>query len=186
MKTTEVRGENQISESDEHKTSPAVVTENPASSQLVALIANQPFFKGLSEPHLRLLAESAMITEFKAGQWIYQQGDPANRFYLILDGKVLIESEVKERGMLSIRTLGPGDDLAWAWLFPPYYMHFSACATEPTRAIFFYGTRLREQCETNHELGYQLMKRIAEVVVHNLNATQQRLLECTDTRNLST
>ena len=120
------------------------------------------------------------------GQWIFRQGDPANRFYLILEGKVLIESEVKERGMIPIRTLGPGDDLAWAWLFPPYYMHFSARATEPTRVIFFYGTRLRERCETNHELGYQLMKRIAEVVVHNLNATQQRLLECTDTRNLST
>ena len=186
MKTTEVRGENQISESDEHKTSPAVVTENPASSQLVALIANQPFFKGLSEPHLRLLAESAMVTEFKAGQWIYQQGDPANRFYLILDGKVLIESEVKERGMIPIRTLGPGDDLGWAWLFSPHYMHFSACAIEPTRTIFFYGTRLREKCEANHELGYQLMKRVAEVVVRNLNATQQRLLECPGTGNLLT
>ena len=186
MKTTEVRGEDQISESDEHEGSPAVATENPASSQLLALIAQQPFFKGLSEPHLRLLADSAMITEFKAGQWIYRQDDPANRFYLILNGNVLIESEVKERGMIPIRTLGPGDDLAWAWLFPPYSMHFSACATEPTRAIFFYGTRLREQCEANHELGYQLMKRIAEVVMHNLNATQQRLLECTDTLNLPT
>jgi len=176
MKTTEVRAEDQISESDEHEASPAVAG-NPASSQLLALIAQQAFFKELSEPHLRLLAESAMVTEFKAGQWIYRQGDPANRFYLILDGKVLIESEVKERGMIPIRTLGPGDDLAWAWLFRPYYMHFSACATEPTRAIFFYGTRLREQCEENHELGYQLMKRIAEVVVQNLNATQQRLME---------
>jgi len=64
-------------------------------------------------------------------------------------------------------------------------MHFSAWAIDPTRAIFFYGTRLREQCETNHELGYQLMKRIAQVVIQNLNATQQRLLECIDPRNLS-
>jgi CRP/FNR family transcriptional regulator, cyclic AMP receptor protein len=179
MQTNEVRGEDQISESDEIKTSRIVETRYSASSQIFALIAQQPFFKGLSEPHLRLLAESAMITEFRAGQWIYRQGDPANRFYLILDGKVLIESEVKERGMIPIRTLGPGDDLGWGWLFPPYYMHFNAKAVYPTRAIFFYGTRLREQCEVNHELGYHLIKCIAEVVVHNLNATQQRLLECT-------
>jgi CRP/FNR family transcriptional regulator, cyclic AMP receptor protein len=66
----------------------------------------------------------------------------------------------------------------------PYYMHFSACAVEPTRTIFIYGTRLREKCDANHELGYQLMKRVAEVVVRNLNATQQRLLERTDTSNL--
>jgi CRP-like cAMP-binding protein len=152
---------------------------NPLATNLVNLVGEQPFFKGLKEEHLQLLAESAMVTEFKAGEWIFRQGDPANRFYLILEGKVLIESESKERGMVPIRTFGPGDDLAWAWLFPPYYMHFSACAIEPTRAIFFYGTRLREKCEANHELGYQLMKRIAEIVVQNLNATQKRLLECT-------
>ena len=185
MKTTEVRDEDQFTESDEHKTSPIVVTGNPASSQLLTLVEQQPFFSGLSGRHLQLLADSAMEIQFKAGEWIFRQGDPANRFYLILDGKVLIESKVKERGMMPIRTLGPGDDLAWAWLFPPYYMHFSACAIEPTRTIFFYGTRLREQCDANHELGYQLMKRIAKVVVQNLNATQQRLLECTDTANLS-
>ena len=184
MKTTEVRGEDQIAESDGHKVLPVVATGSPSSSRLLTLIAQQPFFNGLGGPHLQLLADSAMETQFKVGQWIFRQGDPANRFYLILEGKVLIESEVKERGMIAIRTLGPGDNLAWAWLFPPYYMHFSARAIEPTRAIFFYGTRLRELCEENHELGYQLMKRVGEVVVQNLNATQQRLLECTDTRNL--
>jgi CRP-like cAMP-binding protein len=180
MKTTEVRGEDQIRESDEHKASPVVATGSPVSSQLLTLIEQQPFFKGLSGPHLQLLADSAMATQFEAGHWIFRQGDPANRFYLILEGKVLIESEVKERGMIPIRTLGPGDDLGWAWLFPPHYMHFNACAVDPTRAIFFYGTRLRAQCEENHELGYQVMRRVAEVVVQNLNATQQRFWECTD------
>lgn len=178
MKTTEGRGEDQFTESDEHKASPAVATGNPASSQLFELIAQQPFFKGLSGPHLQQLADAAMETQFKRGQWIFRQGDPANRFYLILEGKVLIESEVKERGAIPIRTLDPGDDLGWAWLFSPYDMQFSARAIDPTRAIFFYGTRLREQCEENHELGYQLMMRVAEVVAQNLNATQQRLLEC--------
>ena len=185
MKTIEGPGQNQITESEKHKTSFAVANETLASIQFLELIAQQPFFQGLSVHHLELLADSAMETQFKAGQWIFRQGDPANRFYLILEGKVSIDSEVRERGMIPIRTLGPGDDLGWAWLFPPYYMHFSAWPIEPTRAIFFYGTRLREQCEANHELGYQLMKRIAQVVIQNLNATQQRLLECTPTGNLS-
>jgi cyclic nucleotide-binding protein len=44
--------------------------------------------------HFQPLADSAMETGFQPGQWIYRQGDPANRFYLILEGKVIIESEV--------------------------------------------------------------------------------------------
>ena len=50
----------------------------------------------------------------------------------------------------------------------------------------FYGTRLQQQCEEDHDLGYELMKRIAEVLIQNLHATQQRLMECTDVRKLST
>jgi CRP-like cAMP-binding protein len=151
---------------------------NPASDELLALVAQQPLFKGMSGHLIELLADSILEMRFKPGTWIYQQGESANRFYLILEGKVLIESEVRNCGVIPIRTLGPGDDLGWAWLFPPYYMHFSAQAVEPTRTVFIYGTRLREKCETNHELGYQLMKRVAEAVVRNLRATQQRLLEC--------
>jgi CRP/FNR family transcriptional regulator, cyclic AMP receptor protein len=153
----------------------SVEEKSSAPKKLLTLIAQQPFFDGLNPKHLQLLSESAMLIEFEAGHWIFRQGDPANRFYLILDGKVLIESELDENRVVPIRTLGPGDNLGWAWLFPPYYMHFTARALERTRGIFFYGTCLREQCETNHELGYQLMRRIAEIVVKNLNATQQHL-----------
>jgi CRP/FNR family cyclic AMP-dependent transcriptional regulator len=186
MKTNKLRSKDRVAESGEHKTSPVVATANPASNQLLALVAQQPFFKGMSGHLIQHLADSILEMQFEPGQWLFRQGDPANRFYLILKGKVLIESEVKELGMVPIRTLGPGDDLGWAWLFPPYQMHFSACAIEPTRAIFFYGTRLREKCEANHELGYQLMKRVAEVVVRNLNATQQRLMEFTHASDLKT
>jgi len=165
---------------------PSVTGEVPTQSHpLYPLIARQPFFKGLNSHHLELLTDSALEMDFPAGQAIFQAGSPANRFYLILEGKVAIESEMKEHGVAAIRALGPGDALGWAWLFPPYYLHFSARTLEPTRTIFFYGTRLREHCQQDHEFGYQLMTRVAEVVVQNLNAMQQRLMECADPAKLS-
>ena len=150
------------------------------SQLLYTLIAEQPFFKGLSAKQLHVLAESAMEMQFEPGQQIFEEGSPANRFYLILEGKVLLESELKDREMLPVRTLGPGDDLGWSWLFPPYYLHSRARAVETTKTIFFYGTRLREQCDQDHDFGYELMRRIAEVAIQSLHATQQRLMECTD------
>jgi CRP-like cAMP-binding protein len=145
------------------------------------LVAAQPFFKGMNERQLRLLAESALEMKFEAGQKIFETGSPANRFYLILEGEVVLESELAEHGvMLPIQTLGSGDNLGWSWLFPPYVVHLSARALTPTRVIFFYGTRLREQCEFDHEFGYELMKRVAVVATECLRATQQRLLESAD------
>ena len=114
--------------------------------------------------------------KFEPGQLIFQQGSPANRFYLILEGKVMLEAELKEQGVIPVQTLGPGDDLGWSWFFPPHYLHVNARALTPIRAIFFYGTRLREQCEQDHNFGYQLMKRIAEAANRCLRATQERLV----------
>ena len=159
---------------------------NTLSQSRYTLIAQQPFFKGLNAHQLQLLSDSAMEMQFVAGQMLFEEGSPANRFFLVLEGKVALESEAKEHGTIRICTLGPGDDLGWSWLFPPYYLHFSARALEPTRTIFFYGTRLREQCEQDHELGYQLMKRVAEAAVQNLHSMQQRLMACGDPNQFST
>ena len=150
------------------------------SQKLYALIAEQPFFKGLNSQQLQLLANVALEMQFETGAIIFEEGSPANRFYLILEGEVLLESEMEDRNVIPIQILGPGDDLGWSWLFPPYSLHFSARAVKPTRTIFFYGTRLREQCEQDHELGYQIMKRIAEVATQSLRATQRRLMQYID------
>jgi len=147
---------------------------------LYTLIAKQPFFKGLNSQQLQLLAGSALEMKFETGATIFEEGSPANRFYLILTGRVELSSEMEDRNVIPIQTLGPGDDLGWSWLFPPYSMHFTARTLEPTTTIFFYGTRLREQCEQDHELGYQIMKRIAEVATQSLGATQRRLMQYID------
>ena len=144
----------------------------------IMALAEQPFCKGLSESLLKILAKEAMPVEFKAGEEIFNEGGPANRFYLIGSGMVELEAPIdREHKPLVIETVGAGGLLGWSWLFPPYYWHFDACALTPVKAIFFYGTRLREECETNHELGYELMKRINAVVIERLQATRHRLVE---------
>jgi CRP/FNR family transcriptional regulator, cyclic AMP receptor protein len=158
---------------------------NAVAQPLYTLIAQQPFFQGLTAHQLRVLTDSALEIPFAQGQMIFEEGSPANRYYLILEGKVGLETFLEERGPIPIQTLGPDDALGWAWLFPPYLLHLSARALTPTRTIFFYGTRLREQCEQDHDLGYQIMQRIAEVVVKQLQATQQRLLDCIVTNKSS-
>ncbi len=48
---------------------------------------------------------------------------------------------------------------------------------EPTKAIFFYGTWLREQCKQDRDFGRELYKRVALVVIDRLQSARRRLLE---------
>jgi CRP/FNR family cyclic AMP-dependent transcriptional regulator len=76
-----------------------------------------------------------------------------------------------------IDTIGAGDLLGWSWIFPPYTWHFSARAIEPTRSIFFYGTALREYCEKDPALGYELFKRMSEVMMKRLQRARGQLIK---------
>ena len=146
-------------------------------TSLAEVIGGQGLFKGLAPQYLNLLAEAAMLKEFAADEVIFREGDPANRFYLILDGEVAIESARGERAPVLLQTIGANDVLGWSWLFPPYYWHFDARALAPTKAIFFYGTWLRESCERDHDFGYEMLKRMSAVVIKRLQATRKRLAE---------
>ena len=102
------------------------------SRPLVSQIASHPFLMGLSLPHVEVLADSAMLKEFAPNELIFREGDPANRFYLIESGKVILETSKNEKTTTLIQTIGAGDVLGWSWLFPPYYWHFDARAAEAT------------------------------------------------------
>lgn len=146
-----------------------------------AILAAQPFLKGLPDRHLELLVRDAMSEEFTKGEWIFREGHVANYFYIIRSGQVALHSPAKMPGEgrdeTLIETIRAGSVLGWSWLFPPYSWRFDAEAVTRVKAIFFYGARLREQCEKDHELGYELMKRTAEVAIGRLQAARTRLSE---------
>ena len=144
-------------------------------ARLEADVAAHPFLIGLGEHHIRLLTDCAMRSHFNAGQIVFREGESANRFYLIEHGKVALESSTLGEAV-KIDEIGDGDLLGWFWLFPPYAWHFSARALEDTTAIFFYGTVLREYCEKDHTLGFELFKRMSAVMLRRLQAARQKLL----------
>jgi hypothetical protein len=150
--------------------------EKVLKDSIEAIIGTHPFLEGMSPHQRRILTDCAMVSKFSPGELIFREGDPANRFYLICNGRVALETYVRDRGTVLIQHVGEGDILGWSWLFPPYYWHFDARAVEPTTAVFFYGTPLRDECEADHDLGYELMKRITEVIIQRLQGTRRQLL----------
>jgi CRP-like cAMP-binding protein len=142
-----------------------------------ALLAAQPFLKGLSEPQLEALFTNAMTVDFPAGKMIFNEGLRANRFYIVLEGEVALESAAGKNGRQRIQTIKKGDVLGWSWLFPPHQWHFDARAVKPTKAIIFFAPTLRELCESDHNLGYELMKRVSKVVIKRLQSTRLQSLK---------
>ena len=139
-------------------------------------VAFHPFLAGMKRDQLALLIDCAIPVRFKKGQIIFREGEIANRFYLIETGRVVLESSDGLGEPVVIDTIGAGDLLGWSWMFPPYTWRFRARAVEPSWGIFFYGTILREYCERDHSLGYELFKRMAPIMIKRMQASRRKML----------
>ena len=144
---------------------------------LERIIAEHPFFAGLESHFPNLLTGCASNVRFDAGTYIFKEGEQANEFYLIRSGKVALEIFAPQRKPIMLATLSEGEILGWSWLLPPYVWKFHAHAIETVRAIALDGKCLRTKCEQNHDLGYEMLKRFAQIMEQRLEATRFQLLD---------
>jgi CRP/FNR family cyclic AMP-dependent transcriptional regulator len=141
------------------------------------LMAQAPTFAGLESSHLELIAGCAVNEHIEAGSYLLREGEAADRFFLIRQGSVALEVHAPGRGSIVIETLDAGDVVGWSWLFAPYRWQLDARAMEACRLVAFDGACLRGKCDADHELGYQLMRRFADHLVHRLQAARLQLLD---------
>jgi CRP/FNR family cyclic AMP-dependent transcriptional regulator len=149
---------------------------------LEPIIAQHPFLQGLEAQYMKLIVGCASNVRFKAGQYLFREGEEANQFYMIRQGKVALQIPTPQRMAITLQTVGQGDILGWSWLIPPYRWRFDAKALELTRAIGLDGKCLRTKSEEDHNLGYELLKRFSKVMVEGLEAARLQLLDLYGTR----
>ena len=147
------------------------------TQSLEAVLRNHPFLADLSPEHIQTLIGCASNQRFEKGDLVAREGTEADSFYLLRSGTVALQMHRPESGGITLNTLGEGDVLGWSWLVPPHRWHFDARVVEAMRAIALDGRWLRNKCEQDHELGYQLLKRFSTLIEDRLEATRLQLLD---------
>ncbi|MGO9595123.1 MAG: cyclic nucleotide-binding domain-containing protein [Steroidobacteraceae bacterium] len=141
------------------------------------ILTEHPFFAGFSAEHSQLVAGCARNHRFNAGEYLFREGGPANEFFLIRHGRVALEIVSPGQTPIVFETLGEGQIVGASWLVPPYRWMSDARAVALTRAIGVDAACLRNKCETDHHLGYEMMKRFLPILVQRLDATRLQLLD---------
>ncbi len=144
---------------------------------LTDILRQHPFLHGLSDVDMKTLIGCASNVRFPEGSRLINEGELANKFFLIRAGRVALETEIPGKGAIRVQTSGPGEVLGWSWLISPYRWHFSGVAVTDTRAIALDGECLRTKCETDKAFGYEMLKRLALVMERRLEATRLQLLD---------
>jgi CRP-like cAMP-binding protein len=82
---------------------------HPPAIEHEDLLARVPFFDGLSREALSLIAMVTAEETHATGTRIFQYGDPGDKLFVILEGKVRISREVSGLGEEALAVLGAGE-----------------------------------------------------------------------------
>lgn len=135
------------------------------------------FLQGLSDAHVKVLVGCAKNTRFRPGELLMREGDEANTFYLLRQGKVALEVHIPGRNTTRVETVGPGGVVGLSWILPPTRVHLDARATEDVVAFALDAACLHAKMEADHDLGYALSKRLLALLYERLEAVRLQRLD---------
>jgi len=144
---------------------------------LERIVLEHPFFSGLGDAFGQAISGCARNLRIAAGEYVVHEGDAADEFYLIRHGAVAVEIHSPARPPIIVATLREGDVLDGSWLVPPYRWAFDVRAVELARLLGVNSKCLREKCEADHDLGYELMKRFIGAMGEKLHAARLQALD---------
>ena len=145
-------------------------------SSLEDRLRNHSFGSGLPSAAIRMLAGIAQPRDFKAGEYLWKQGDRAEVLYLIDSGQIALEILVPHQGPLQIETVGAGEVIGWSCRIE-HRWRFDARALEDVSALVLEGKRLREQCDDRPLVGYRVLKQLTPFLEMRLQRMRLRILE---------
>ena len=144
---------------------------------MTQIVSQHPMFEEFSDEHKELIAGCASNARFDTGELLLQEGQPAEKFYLIRYGKVSVEVHSPAQGRITIQTYDEGDVVGWSWIVSPYRCYHDARARSLTRALAFDGACLRNKAESDPVFGYALLKKFSPLIAQSLERVELQLLD---------
>ncbi len=107
---------------------------------IVEYLQQVPLFSDLDDEEGKLelyrVAKLVQQAEYRKGEWIFKQGDPASRLYIIIEGNVRLYRLDREGNTVELRVMGPGDWVGETGLLVGDFHDATAEALTPVRLLY--------------------------------------------------
>ncbi|MEI6260444.1 MAG: Crp/Fnr family transcriptional regulator [Deltaproteobacteria bacterium] len=129
------------------------------------------FFEDLSDEMLERMAAIADLRHYTEGEYLNKRRNPADNFYIILEGAISLETEDITGKKHNLETLMVGAALGFSSLIETEskrYLCDARVITTPTRTLRFKASDLISMFYLDFELGFLIMKKIALIAKRRL------------------
>jgi len=133
----------------------------------------------LNDSMLENLVKITSINEYRAGDYIFNEGDYAKSLYAVIDGKVGLEIEKNSSTRILIDNITKGMTLGFSALVDTEEKSYttSAKALTDTKLFIWKTADLETLFYQDYEMGFLFMKRIAKIVKTRLQIRNVQFLD---------
>jgi CRP/FNR family cyclic AMP-dependent transcriptional regulator len=148
---------------------------------VVDVLRQSVVFQKLTNEQIKKLAAIASFETYPAGTLLYKEGDPASKFYIVKEGKVILDMKC-EMGphtpprQVTVDVIIKGESMGWSAVVDPYIFTLSCLCMDPTTLVAVDAAKLREFIVEDLALGFEVMKSIAKLISSRLTHTRVLLI----------
>lgn len=134
-------------------------------------------FEFLKLEELKDISELARIEEFNTGDYVFKEGDKAEKIYMVLEGRVAVEIEIGPNKKAAVYTETKGKMFGYPSLIKPHTFSTYARCLDRVKLITLSADELVEKIfKSDCRRGYLVMNKLAEIIAMKLKETRMQLL----------
>jgi len=136
-------------------------------------------FNGLPESLLKEIAAISNEVPVKKGEFIFREGEKADKLHFLLRGSVALRVKLTSRpdSVTVSFVSSPYQSFGWSGVVAPHHYTSSAECDEDSELLIIPADPFMNLLEQNPEYGFTVMKRIAEIIADRLRNSRQALLK---------
>ena len=118
----------------------------------------------LTDEMLDQLIPITEMHQFDEQEFVFHQGDEADRFYFVLQGKVLLEQRISPNISITLSAINPSYSFGWSALLDSETYTTDALCAEPCQLLSLRAMKIKTLFEQNHSLGFIMSQRLLRVI----------------------
>ena len=139
------------------------------------ILAAIDMFSGLPMAHLRRVVDIGLEEQYKTGATIFSEGEPGEKFFLILDGAVRISRFVPGMGEEALAVLRPGAYFGEMSLIDDAPRSATAVCHERCRLFVVNRRDLEDLLFVDRDLAYEFLWKMVRTLSRRLRATNDKM-----------
>jgi CRP/FNR family transcriptional regulator, cyclic AMP receptor protein len=156
--------------------------EDPKSGELdikgkstLEILAQIDLFSGLPAVHLRRVVDIGVEEQYRSSAMIFSEGEPGDKFYMVLEGAVRISRIVPGMGEEALAVLRPGNYFGEMSLIDDAPRSATAMCHEKCRLFVVNRRDLEDLLFVDRDLAYELLWNWVRTLSRRLRATNDKM-----------